>query len=567
MACDPATAAEVLRGIDSWFAADPQSNNWWYNQLGVPIALGDILLLMDEFLSDEQRRTGCDRLARSVWTDMAAQNLVWAAEGTIRRGLLQRDPAIVGDAISRIASTLIITNGEGVQPDRSFHEHGPLLYFMGYGHDFAVDSARTAYLAADTSFAFSEARVAVIVDYLLDGSRWVIHRSTYDFTAMGRVLARPDAQDAWQELIPALQHVLAVSTDRREELQELLDQLTDQARASGHRHFWRSDFTAHHRPTWSTSIKMCSTRTAPTETGNGEGLLSWYLGEGINPVFITGEEYRDIYPVWNWRRLPGLTAEQSSAPLPELNWHKAPDGSVIRGSRAEVGGLAEGGSGLATMRLAKDNIVDGVKSWFCFDTEIVALGAGISAPDAEFPVWTTINQCLNEGEVGQGDDWAHHGRIAYVVQDGGDLVVQTETQTGSWSRIGVAQSAEPMHRDVTTIAINHGPRPQDAHYAYIVVPDVPDRPEPATTILRNDAAVQAVRNERMGITQVAFHQAGEIAGIAVDGPVLVQLRDGVLSVADHTRRGGSVTVTLAGGPVTVAFPAGEQSGATVTVPG
>lgn len=309
------------------------------------------------------------------------------------------------------------------------------------------------------------------------------------------------------------------------------------------------------------SVKMSSARTAPTETGNGEGLLSWYLGEGITPVWITGEEYRDIYPLWDWRRLPGLTAEQSADPLPELDWHRAPDGSVIRGGRDEVGGLSEGGTGIATMRLAKDAVVDGRKTWFCFDREFVALGAGITAPDAQSPVWTTVNQCRADGPVRQGPGWVHHGGIGYLFFDGAP-VVQTGTRTGNWSRIGVAQSAVPLQCEITTIAIDHGPAPRDASYAYAVVPDVPAKPESAATILRNDTAVQAVRSG--GITQIAFHRAGEAGGIAADGPALVQLHGSVLSVADHTRRGGAVTVRIGDRSVRLVFPEAEWAGATVS---
>ncbi|HVX46403.1 MAG TPA: polysaccharide lyase family 8 super-sandwich domain-containing protein, partial [Mycobacteriales bacterium] len=342
--------------------------------------------------------------------------------------------------------------------------------------------------------------------------------------------------------------------------EHLLDQLTERRRTPGHKHFWRSDFTAHHRPGWSMSIKMCSTRTAPTETGNGEGLLSWYLGEGITPVWITGEEYRDIYPLWNWRRLPGLTAEQSDAPLPELDWHRAPDGSVIRGGRDEVGGLGEGGIGIATMRLAKDAVIDGRKSWFCLEDEFVALGAGIAAPDTSAPVWTTINQCHSDGPVRQGPGWVHHAGIGYLVLDG-KPIVQTAARAGNWSRIGVAQSAEPLTGDITTIAIDHGPAPREASYAYIVVPGCAEKPESSVTVLRNDPAVQAVRSPKA--TQIAFHQAGEAGGIAVDAPALVQLRGNVLSVADHTRRGGAVTVRIGDRTVALTF---AEGGATVSAP-
>lgn len=562
-----AVSNSVTAALDFWLERDPQSDNWWHNHLGSPIALGDTAILLNDALTDEQRALIAERVDRAVYETMTGQNLIWAANAQLRRGILLNQPNIIVDALDRVKSEIVLTEGDGVQPDYSFHQHGPLLYFAGYGHDFAVDAARLAYLCRDTAFRFAQPQVDVLTGYLLDGLQWAVQgRSTYDFTAVGRVISRPSTQDDALQLAAAARWLAEAGSERSKDLVGFADRIDGAGeRLSGNRHFWRSDYQAHHRPGWSSTVKMCSTRTAPTETGNGEALLNWYLGEGINPVWLTGEEYRDIFPVFNWRQLPGLTAEQNPGPLPELDWHRAPDGSTIRGLTDFVGGVSDGEYGFATMQICKDNILAGRKAWFFFDDEVVALGAGIDAPGAEFPVYTTLNQTIGEA-VDSGSNWAYHGAIGYVLLRPGDLLARAETRTGSWRDISRPESADPITRPVVTVAIDHGPAPRGAEYAYVLLPGATSE-QTATyrseiTILANTADTQAIRHDRLGITQVAFHRPGELelaAGttIAVDRPVLVQLRDGRLSVANPTSAPVDVRLDLGPG-LDVHLPPGQS---------
>ncbi|MBN2452368.1 MAG: hypothetical protein JXR77_18420, partial [Lentisphaeria bacterium] len=51
-----ALAKAIGRGLDFWFAKDPQCPNWWYNQIGVPRQLYRVMLLVNEILTPDQRR-------------------------------------------------------------------------------------------------------------------------------------------------------------------------------------------------------------------------------------------------------------------------------------------------------------------------------------------------------------------------------------------------------------------------------------------------------------------------------------------------------------------------------
>jgi chondroitin AC lyase len=62
----------------------------------------------------------------------------------------------------------------------------------------------------------------------------------------------------------------------------------------------RCDYYAHHRPGFSTSVLAYSQNTYNAECVNSEGKKSWHLADGANPTYISGSDYKDVYPVWNW---------------------------------------------------------------------------------------------------------------------------------------------------------------------------------------------------------------------------------------------------------------------------
>ena len=62
----------------------------------------------------------------------------------------------------------------------------------------------------------------------------------------------------------------------------------------------RCDYYAHHRAGYFTSVKMYSKTTSNAECVNNEGRRSWFLSDGMNPLFVTGAEYDGIFAAWDW---------------------------------------------------------------------------------------------------------------------------------------------------------------------------------------------------------------------------------------------------------------------------
>ena len=105
---------------------------------------------------------------------------------------------------------------------------------------------------------------------------------------------------------------------------------------NGDKHFWRSDMTVHRAHSWFSSIKMSSERVKGSEALNSENLKGYYVADGATYIMVDGNEYNDIFPVWNWRKLPGVTCYQSNEPLKVLTING------YRNNNDFTGGLSNG---------------------------------------------------------------------------------------------------------------------------------------------------------------------------------------------------------------------------------
>lgn len=558
--------AAAKRGLDAWLRLDPQNPNWWWNEIGVPGSLLPVLLLLDADLSDSQREAGLTILRRAK-IGMTGQNLVWVSEITAGRGLLEGNTELVAKAYGRIADEIRVGLDEGIQPDYSFHQHGPCLYSHGYGAAFLLDCSRTAALLDGTGLAFPKEKIDLLTSLILDGTQWMTRGRATDFGAEGREITRKGQSASYLAAVAG--YMLRLKTGREEEFRALAARVEEHGDAPplvGNRHFWRADLMTHHRPKYYASARMHSTRLANTDgPANSEGLLSHHLADGCFVVMQSGAEYHDIFGVWDWQKIPGTTVRL----IPELK------GSPRRmGTTSFVGGVSDGTYGMAAGELQRDGLT-ARKSWFFFDDEIVCLGTGITAPEGE-RVITTVNQCHLNGDVVLADGggtrrlergnhrcsapkWFWHDSIGYVFVEPAELQLQNDRRSGSWH---ASNSRYPDHDDtldLLTAWIDHGGTPQGVSYAYLVVPGI-DRESLAgyaakapAAVLANSEKVQAVVHEGLGLAGAAFYQPGRIeirpgCGLEVDTAcvLLAREREGQLAitVANPTNEGGKVRVTV-----------------------
>lgn len=578
---DAKLKAAILQAFDAWVRLDLKCPNWWYNQIGVPTTLGEFLILMEKDLSPEQRAAGIAILKRATWQKWTGQNLVWGTSIQVVRGCLENSPPVLSEAYDRMYQEIRIApdGHEGIQADFSFHQHGPLLYVGGYGAGFTHDCARFVELAHGTAYAIAPQSLRILEGYVLDGQQWMIRASVYDYVATGRELTRKGKNAA--SLASALERLARLGGPRREEFANFARRLKNDPDATplfGNRHFWRSDYMAHHREAYFTSARMYSTRLLNNDGFiNGENKKSHHLADGANLLYLTGQEYKDIFPVWDWLRIPGTTCEQNTPLVPSQVNQK--------GLTRFVGGVSDGTHGLAAMHLKRGQL-EARKAFFFFDDEYVCLGAGITCP-TDNPVYTAINQCWLKGPVTTSLDrqplapgqrllkdvlWVHHDSVGYIFPDKTSLIAANQPQTGAWSDIGVGPST-PVTGEVFSLTLDHGPKPTDASYAYVVVPNIQPRAlaahaqELKLKILANTPKLQAIHHEPLNLTAIVFAQPGtlELAPgqrVTVDQPclLLLTLQDKAVQIALSNPENQPLAVNL-----DIDLPL-EGPGATQTAP-
>ncbi len=533
----------ALEELDRWLALDFQHSNWWVNDVPIPRVLGELALLLGDAL-EGRRRERLMRFMHQAWPPPkggtgGAANLFYRVDAAVSLALLREDPGLLEDVFARAAAEVRVSRGEGIQEDFSFHQHGPQFYAASYGLPYIEVASRIAALAAGTAYAWPEERVGLLESFILDGLAWISYGPMLDPGAQGRNFSRKSAGRGVRNVQAAAAVLATVGSARAEELAAF-----PQA-PSGHRCFWRSDFAVHRRPGWAVSIKMLSARTVGTESGNGEGLRQYHLADGACFVFTDGEGYQEVQPVWNWRRIPGITCEQDEEALPRIDW-----GRGARGTTRFVGGVSDGEHGVAALDFARDGVV-ARKAWFSLGPLTACLGAGIGG-DGDHPVLTTVDQRRLDGELVEGEGWLAHDGIGYAALDGSPLLVESGPHTGTWRAINRRLDDTPVRHELLWLGFDHGVRPADARYAYALLPGrdaeatAAFAARPELTVLANGPALQAVRHDALGLTGLVFWEAGERDGIAADRPCVVLVGPQSVALADPAWSGEPVTVRVDG---------------------
>ncbi len=597
--------AAILKALAHWTEKDYVNPNWWYMQIGVPQTMAPILLLMGPAVPPELKAQTIQRVLGRSKMGMTGQNKVWLAGIAFMKGLLLDDPSLMAQAHEQIFSELRITTQEGVQPDYSFHQHGPQLQWGNYGAAFGSDMIHWANIFRGTSYALESQRLEVLRGYLQEGPAWIVWKGRMDISGCGRQIFRDCQSGKGRSALRQLESMKSIDPGLADTYARLIAAAGPEGPTTlvGDKHFWRSDITVHRRPTWYASVKMSSTRVTGAETCNGENLLGLHLGDGVTYFYRTGTEYDDLFPVWDWRRLPGTTCRQGQGSL-------VPNSKACRGRSDFVGGLSDGMRGVAAMEYIRDGL-HARKAWFFLDRAVVCLGTGIDCNEPE-AVLTSVNQCALNGPVTICADqqsramekgrhvldklkWVHHDGIGYIFFEPVTATVAAETQTGNWHRVHSRESIRTVERDVFNLWIDHGSTPCAARYAYTVLPDTDAAALPAlcdappVTILQQTASTLAISSQGGKLIQAVFFEPGRLAGgndssIEVEAPCLVSFDSTTnavrLHVADPTHTRKTVTVQLSGQysgsqaqydnrkgqtKLTISLPQGGEAGRTVSL--
>ena len=522
---DPQVKIAILNAIDWWLKVRPMCGNYWWNAIGIPGFMGGVFIMMEEELSETTKQKGIQIMNLGVKPDFydyhgvaTGQNLLWLATVHLYTSCLSNDIEGLKKVFKAVSKEIVVTNNEGVQPDYSFYQHGQQNYTFGYGKGFTTYSVQFFYLFNGTAFAFPKEKVDVIAHYLLDGQQWMSHNTYLEYTAMGREISRKGINRGG--IVTALKMMEEIDPERSAEYNAFAERLNGSKAAQpliGNRYFWRSDLMVHQRPNYYFGLKTTSNRIVSGEAGNGENIKGYYQGNGTYYLVRTNEEYKEIFPIFNWRKLPGGLIPQSLSPIPQMNWSKG-----ARGATSFVYGISDSLYGCFAYDYNKDN-TKAHRSWFMFDNEIVYLANGIEGDS----LYQSINQSLLKGEVWQSgvnnqsegnSQKVFHDNTGYcILKNNFTTEVKTDKQSGSWKDINLAAGSEKIEKKVFTLGISLGNKVTDASLAYAIVPAINLNDfknyslKDHITLLENSNSIQAVYQKDIQQVQAVFYSEGKIA--------------------------------------------------------
>ena len=567
----------IYSSLNYWLANNFICENWWWNQIGTPTSLIGVLLIMDTDLTKEQVEKTLPMVGRAYLNASGARpsgDRIKIAGILAKTLLFKRDEAQFNEVIKVIEGEIKFSTGRGMQYDYSFHHRvDNVNNTLSYGTGYADAFAEWAAFVAGTRYQFGAPALHQLTDYYLDGiCKQMVYGRSSDTGARNRDISRSDESRGFGTATP--DRLLKASDYRKAELEEIIRVRHGEAPAkiSFAKFFWNSEYFTVQRPDFFTSVRMYSERDYNMEYPyNGEGLMNHHRGDGTNYISRTGDEYSDLAPVTDWQKIPGATIVQKPQLPSEKEIQK-------KGLTTFVGGVTDGIFGAAVFDFkSPHDPLEARKSWFFFDKEYVCLGAGINS-DSPYPVATTVNQCLLNGEVivrskDQSSNlskgvhelsdvqWILHDGIAYLFPQPAKLSLTNQMETGSWYKINHQSDTpkEEVKKEVFKAWLNHGKKPENASYQYIVVPatnetELLKRPDRQIKVLSNSTDLQAVQHTGLNICEMVFYQAGQVQiakdlTIGIDGPGLVMAKtDGSrltsISVSDPSRKLSRIHLTV-----------------------
>jgi hyaluronate lyase len=546
----------------------PQNGNWWDWQIGVPRQLLNIAVLMHDDLSEEQLGKYMAAVGQfATKKDLlryTGANRVWLANVIGLMGVLTNNGGQVADARDALSEVfLYVTTGDGFYEDGSFIQHVTLPYNGGYGRALLIDVSKLVNWLTGSEWEVTDPNVANVVQWVYRAFEPLMHKGLMMDMTRGREISRYYSTDhtSGQGIVTAVMNAANFVPEQdaaafRSMVKSWVQQNTYrnyyqyadipsiiQAKAIVddptvpmrehplvYRQFANMDRTVQVRPDYTFGLSMSSNRISTHEAVNLENMRGWYTAEGMTYLYNNDiSQYTDdFWPTVNPYRLPGTTVDTQPRN----------SGALYRDPLREAGGVGLGEYGTSAMKVkAFSSSMVAKKSWFNFDDEIVALGAGITSSDGR-TIETTIDNrklagageqtlAVNGVEKASATSWTEEmtgvqsihlagnvpgSDIGYYFPSGAKVNGLREMRTGAWSDIDHRATAptDPITRPYMTLWYDHGVDPENETYQYVLLPnktaaDTSAYAEtPDITILENSPEAQAVKENRLNITGIQF---------------------------------------------------------------
>jgi len=425
------------RALRHWAAKGYRNKNWWWNQIGVPLELGRAGILMGDDITDEEKRLIVSLMHESE-IGLTGQNRIWMAECVLMRSLLEGNMQGVKAAREAILGEIHVSGTEeGIQSDWSFHQHGNQAQFGNYGLSYILTVPRLAAFFDGTELEFPAQKRELLANLVRRGFAPTVWKGAMDVAAIGRQLNKGAARIKGAGVLVAAQR-LGVDADNV---------------PTGLHWFASSAYGVYRAQGWMASVKCETSKIRGTERVNEDNLLGAHFADGALFSYVTGDEYRDIFPLWNWRHVPGTT----SYDVATVDWD-----SRNRADECEADGDT------VRFRLNRAGL-QATTEWRFSPEGIDVAVSGVTSTNG-LRVVTTVEQSIAQPNA----SWRREGKGIVAVNGAiryelpANAVVRVEERTGDWrSHMGASASDVACGR-VFEITIPHGVRPRNGKCAWRV---------------------------------------------------------------------------------------------------
>ena len=428
-----ALASDIVAGLDWLIATRYHQNmlsygNWWDWQIGTPLVLSDLMILMygqltptqlasyvaaiDWFVPDPTVRMRPDR-AGNYAIETGANRLDKALLVALC-GVLARDGKKITQGRDAVSQALLpVRSGDGFHADGTFVQHMFIPYVGGYGIVLLDDFGKLLRLLQGSRWSIDDPNLSNVFDWVGSAFRPFMFNGAMMDAVRGRHLSRMRAPDHVGGRLAvlaianlAMQAPTSVATELKstvkgwlqrdryfgrnymqglplagvQGLQAIMsdDTISAAPEPSETRIFPSTDRAVLRGDGFAIGINMFSQRMGAFESGNGENLAGWWTSAGSTTYYNTdqGQYANDYWPTVDIKRLAGITTDRSGSGT-SLPW------AFHANSSSWVGG-AELGGRYATvgMEFSMDKVtgsdLKGKKSWFLFGDTVVAVGSGIA---------------------------------------------------------------------------------------------------------------------------------------------------------------------------------------------
>ncbi|WP_173112324.1 polysaccharide lyase family 8 super-sandwich domain-containing protein [Paenibacillus qinlingensis] len=558
----------VNRYNESFPTRTQRYDNWFDWEIASPTSLDNIGVLLYDALSPEVLAIILKQV-KFMLPDLnnpasTGANQLSFCNITMIHGVISKNSTVLFAARNGVSRVLAdVKTDDGFYSDGSFIQHHTYAYNGGYGTSMLDNLSRMIYILSQSTWEIVDPNLAIFYKHVSDGFEPFVYDGEMMDMVRGRYISRGNGhaghsvigslvrlallapaeeaatyksmvkywveQDTYDDIYPTLSSISLII-----ELKKLMQDNTVKPRGEliAHKQYPSMDRTVHLGNGYGFGISMFSSRIANYESINGENLKGWHTGDGMTYLYnADASQYDDdFWPTVNSYRLPGTTvnvnSENASGQLSPYNW--------VGGT--EISGLY----GVSGMQFRSPGAtLQAKKSWFMFDDEIVALGAGISSNDNK-DVETiienrklnnngdnvlTVNGQLHPENLGETEmlpnvSWAHlQGKVpgsdvGYYFPVAGSVKALRESRTDQWISTNVGGSESNSTRSYMNLWFDHGTNPNNETYSYVLLPGKSSEEvgnystHPDIEVIENSSQAQAVKETKLGITGINFWNDG-----------------------------------------------------------